>query len=265
MDFLIMSQNKIILNYPAHTHEMWEILLNIEGNGTALIDGIPYEFQPGTIFCIRPGIPHSKSAEKGFLDGCVLIRDFCFKSEKENVLVFHDDERRTFYSLFKAGLEFPFNPATDIYGERFLRCIVDAMQNLLSHWKQESLSNPEVLKVQKILSEHVKDASFDISSVLESTPYSPNHLRKIFRDQCGCSPLTYYHRLKVQLAKQLLLQNKSIMTVSEIARMCGFEDPYYFSRVFKKVEGISPLHFYLESSEATPPEAKQDFDIISSK
>ena len=76
IDFLIMSQNKKIFDSPAHTHEMWEIMLNIEENGIALIDGSPFEFQLGTIFCIHPGIPHSKSAEQDFLDGCVLIRDF---------------------------------------------------------------------------------------------------------------------------------------------------------------------------------------------
>ena len=169
MDFLVMSQNKKIYSYPSHSHEMWEILLNIEGNGTALIGGHEYEFHPGSIFCIRPGVLHSKSSEEGFVDGCVLIRDFCFRSEPEDVLEFRDDERQTFYSLFKVAFEYPMNPATDVYGERFLRSVTDAMQNLLSHWKQSTLLNPEVLRVQKILADHVEDKGFDVNRAISQT------------------------------------------------------------------------------------------------
>ena len=250
-----MSQNKKIYDYPIHSHELWEVLLNIEGSGTAVIDGIDYEFHPGTIFCIRPGIPHCKKSKNGFVDGSVLIRDFCFKSENSDVLVFNDDDRHTFYYLFKAALEYPMNPAKDFYAERFLRSVVDAMQNLLNHWKQTQLMNPEVLRVQRILAAHVEDLSFDINAVISKTSYSPNHFRKIFKDQCGYAPLQYYYQLKMQLAKKLILQNKSINTISEIAQMCGFEDPYYFSRVFKKVEGVSPIQFYHDSSRKVAEES----------
>ncbi|MBQ9031572.1 MAG: HAD-IA family hydrolase [Parasporobacterium sp.] len=259
MDFFVMSQNKKIYDYPTHSHEMWEILLNLEGSGTAVIGEQTYEFRPGTIFCIRPGIPHSKKSRKGFIDGSVLIRDFCFKSEPEDVLVFQDDERRTFDSLFRVAFEYPLNPSTDVYAERFLRCVVDAMQNLLSHWKQATLLNPEVIRAQKLLADHVAERQFEIHQVAESSAYSPNHFRKLFREQTGCSLLQYYQKLKVQLAKQLLLQNKSIMSVTEIASKCGFDDPYYFSRVFKKVEGVSPMQFYHESSQTTAREAKDGY------
>lgn len=149
MDFLVMSQNKKFYDYPMHDHEFWEILLNIEGSGTAIIDKQKYDFCPGTIFCIRPGIRHSKKAEDGFIDGSILLSDFCFKSEKENVLVFQDDARHSFYSLFMLAYEYPLNQATDIYAERFLRSILDAMQNLLCHWKDSTYKNPEVLRVKK--------------------------------------------------------------------------------------------------------------------
>ena len=262
MDFLVMGQNKKIYDFPMHRHEMWEILLNIEGEGTAVIGQQEYPFGPGTIFCIRPGISHCKRSKNGFIDGSVLIRDFCFKGEPEDVLVFQDDKRRSFYSLFQVAYEYPLNPSTDVYGERFLRSVTDAMQNLLSHWMQSTLLNPEVIKAQKLLADHVTDRDFDLNRVAESSAYSPNHFRKLFREQSGCSPLQYYQKLKIQLAKQLLLQNKSIMSVQEIAARCGFEDPYYFSRVFKKVEGVSPMQFYHESSRATVREAEQEFEYF---
>ena len=42
------------------------------------------------------------------------------------------------------------------------------------------------------------------------------------------------------------------MTINEIAEDCGFEDPYYFSRVFKKVTGLSPMQYYKQNTDVIP-------------
>ncbi len=52
------------------------------------------------------------------------------------------------------------------------------------------------------------------------------------------SPVKYITQLRVEKAKELLITNR--YKVSEIAEMCGFENVYYFSNVFKKQVGVSP-------------------------
>lgn len=51
----------------------------------------------------------------------------------------------------------------------------------------------------------------------------------------------YMHQLKIQQAKHLLLH--TAQSVQEIGQSVGYADPFYFSRIFKRVEGISPQHF----------------------
>jgi AraC-like DNA-binding protein len=60
----------------------------------------------------------------------------------------------------------------------------------------------------------------------------------------GITPLEYMTSLRMKKAESLL----STMwtreySVAEVARMCGFEDALYFSRVFKKTYGCSPSNF----------------------
>jgi len=50
--------------------------------------------------------------------------------------------------------------------------------------------------------------------------------------------------MSIEYAKQLMKINMpSTITIKQLAFMCGFEDPYYFSRVFKNSTGLSPVHY----------------------
>ena len=51
--------------------------------------------------------------------------------------------------------------------------------------------------------------------------------------------MNYYNLMKIKEAKKLLSKN----SVSEVSRLLSFNNPYYFSRVFKKYEGISPSEY----------------------
>jgi len=67
---------------------------------------------------------------------------------------------------------------------------------------------------------------------------SVSHFSDLFREQVHQSPLSYFTQLKIRAACRLLdLTGKPVKVV---AVETGYSDPYYFSRVFKKVMGISP-------------------------
>ena len=55
------------------------------------------------------------------------------------------------------------------------------------------------------------------------------------------SPRQYVTKMKIDYAKELLMINR--YNISEIAELCGFENVYYFSNVFKKQVGISPIAY----------------------
>lgn len=64
------------------------------------------------------------------------------------------------------------------------------------------------------------------------------HFSRLFKSLTGKSLFQYIHQVRIQKADSLL--HHSTMTISEIAEATGFNDIYYFSRVYKKKKAISP-------------------------
>jgi len=67
---------------------------------------------------------------------------------------------------------------------------------------------------------------------------SIRQLQRVFRDSMNTTPTTFIILIKLEAAAEMLKQNK--LTVSEVAYSVGFNDPAYFSRVFKKYFNMSP-------------------------
>ena len=67
------------------------------------------------------------------------------------------------------------------------------------------------------------------------------HFSRKFRETTGYSPIDYFIRLKIQKACELL--ESTDLKVGEIGRYLGYGDQYYFSRIFKKIMGISPTRY----------------------
>lgn len=84
----------------------------------------------------------------------------------------------------------------------------------------------------------------DFCGVLEVTP---QHLCLLFKKHLGHTPMEYLTGFRLSKAKALLIEHPE-NKVREIAYSCGFSDPNYFHRVFKKETGRTPGEFRLNPS-----------------
>ena len=80
-----------------------------------------------------------------------------------------------------------------------------------------------------------------MSFLAEKFNLSQSHFRKLFKGFTGLSPVEYRNGLRIERAKELLSRNT--VSVSEVALAVGIEDQFYFSRIFKEAEGVSPLRY----------------------
>ena len=77
-----------------------------------------------------------------------------------------------------------------------------------------------------------------LSDVADNAHISPSYFSKIFKDEMKGNFNTYLNRIRIQNSKKLLLDDA--VSLVDVAFLCGYEDQSYFSKVFKKMAGMSP-------------------------
>ena len=80
-----------------------------------------------------------------------------------------------------------------------------------------------------------------LDHMVQHSRLSKSHFIRLFKDQTGHSPMDYFIQLKMQHACMLLVFRE--LTISQIGMDLGYKDPYYFSRAFRKVIGMSPTEY----------------------
>jgi AraC-like DNA-binding protein len=90
-----------------------------------------------------------------------------------------------------------------------------------------------------------------LAELAEAASLSRAHFSTTFRRTMGQSPFTFLRRYRLQRAKELLHDER--LSVAEVAAAVGIPDPYYFSRAFRRTEGLSPRQ-YRQARRRAPSE-----------
>lgn len=233
-----------IPNCLLHSHEVWEIILNLDGFGTSQIGDVSYNFKPGTIICIPPNVPHSKSSDGKFKDIFMRVNDFPIRSNIE-VFSFIDDEEKSFETLIHLAYRF-FHKKEANY-MLIVNALYDSMYQLLLSWITDRPKNDSVELFKNELILNFTNPDFQIATAMKNTAYCSDYFRRCFKKDTGVTPMAYLTDLRIEYSKNLLKQKGNLkMNISEISLLAGFYDAHYFSRVFKNKVGISPLTYMLE-------------------
>jgi AraC-like DNA-binding protein len=104
-------------------------------------------------------------------------------------------------------------------------------------------SNWIVEDVCRYIEEHIADP-LTLQQIALYACVSPAYLNRLFRSSLGISVMKYVAHHRMEMAKQLLSgMDANVLPIRELSALVGFQDPAYFSRVFKKWEGVSPEVF----------------------
>ncbi|MCP1358136.1 ABC transporter substrate-binding protein [Aneurinibacillus migulanus] len=98
-------------------------------------------------------------------------------------------------------------------------------------------------RTKEYMEEHYND-NVTIDQLARMTEISPKYFVDLFKKTYGISAIDYLTELRINRAKQFMAQTN--VKLQDVARQVGYNDPFYFSRKFKKEVGVSPT-VYMKS------------------
>lgn len=252
--------------YDGEEHEGWEFVYVEDGQIMAKADDRSYVLKKGELVCHKPREFHAIAPYHGSAD--VII--FCFTSSNGDMQFFNDKilfvtQRQKSYlhdiAAFGSRVFLPKDPL--LIGEdggmdpdeRAPAELIQMLFNTLELLILSLMSSDGTRKEKRVESYALhlqrKTLTANIRSYLEENlhqkillsdisrhvSYSPSTLKRIFREETGSSIMQYLCDIRIERAKELLVEG---MNVTEVAQEVGFETLNYFSTVFKKKAGISP-------------------------
>lgn len=114
-------------------------------------------------------------------------------------------------------------------------------EGIKSENKEYAKRNAVFSKATSFIFDHYTEPTLSIQEIAKNLDISEVHLRRIFKVSANISPAKYINYLRLEKAKNML--HSSNLTIAEIADSVGFNDQFYFSRLFKKETGLSPVSY----------------------
>lgn len=160
-----------------------------------------------------PGKP-----EKYRLDGVMDFEDFCQKLCRQSLLDTPQEQYRTLALFYRA---------------------LDGICEAEKTAADDDTALQRIAPAVDYLQDHIYDAALRIGELHIFCGLSDTYFRKLFIAHFGISPKQYVLQLRLRRARDILAQGE-YSTVSQVAKQVGFEDPLYFSKLFRAAYGCTP-------------------------
>ncbi len=230
----------------------WILIYCTDGRGWCAVNDTKFDVKTDNAVLIPAGVPHAYAADERLPWTIYWVhiigehaRDYgaalgvstdapLLSLKHGGQLIHHFDE---FYSVLTSG----FTPA-----------VLLALSTSLAHFLGElnlrqCRGGQQDVALEDSLRETIEFMRLNIygtvtlTELAEYARLSVSHYTSRFHALTGLPPVGFFIDLKMRKAAELL--HDPDRKIKEVASMLGFNDPYYFSRCFKKTMGCSPLHY----------------------
>ncbi|WP_461811403.1 AraC family transcriptional regulator [Faecalimonas sp.] len=253
--------------FSGESHDFWEFLYVDKGKVSVQANDRQYTLTVGDIIFHKPNEFHAIQSVSKKSPNLVAISFYCHSPAIKSFHNFHCTltlAERTLISkiIIKAKNTFssplhipsveqvklsenaPFGAQQliSLYLELlFITLKRNHLENsVFSSHAHSSVKNNLPEEISDFMKRHICDA-LTIPSICETFSISRSVLHTIFTTQYNCSPMSYFQKLKIDYAKELLRSKK--MNCTEVAHHLSFSSLQYFSKQFKKAVGMSPSEY----------------------
>jgi AraC-like DNA-binding protein len=244
-----------------HCHDYLEMSIVIDGAVNYVIGEEESRIDKNTILLFNPGVYHHETYDDGMSSTQIHIgfRNFSLQGVprdnfpfKSSIIKLNDYEP-DFFKVCQDILVEKSNgcPGYDLMLKTLvMKLIIFILRDSgttqletnalkLSYEEQEKQTIVNDI-IGYLEAHHTEEVSL---TTLSQTLYiSPTYISRVFKAETGESPINYLIKLRLERAKTLL-ENDPTITVKAAANQVGYNDAYYFSKLFKKYYGAAPSAF----------------------
>lgn len=233
--------------------EEYILIYCIDGEGQVEVDNSIYDLSPNSFFFIPP---HQAHHYRSSTENPWSIYWVHFKGRVADGLFQKFIARKGLHTgtiAFSENHVENFMKAIDLCNDRFSLDQIEysslLIKNFIVHLIYTEICeiiHPEEDRVENALA-YMKsnlDQEIKIHDLSSRFHLSVSRFSELFKERTGYSPIQYLILIRIQKACQLL--HFTDLSVKEISTKVGFEDQYYFSRMFKKIMGLSPIKYRQE-------------------
>jgi len=249
-----------------HNHDNPSIVYIISGSCTYKINDQLYPVKKGDVIICNPGVYHgcTLSQDEEMFEFHIGFTDIYFNHMAPNFLISPSTVpvitmskyEQEFYKCYNEIVleQERHEPGTGlILKSLIMKLIVILLRE--THFVDKTgtscLYNPEYYEradlVNSIISYINENYASNISleKISKNMYLSPVYISRIFKEETGDSPINYLINVRLNKAHELLSEGR--LSISAIAKTIGYQDAYYFSKLYKKHFGCPPSSDMIKS------------------
>ncbi|GGH23417.1 AraC family transcriptional regulator [Paenibacillus segetis] len=234
-----------------------ELIFFTGGKGNVVIGKKSYQLKEGMLFYICPDVLHSieidteipicfqsvhfSYANVSFNEGKWSVCD-----EVQMLSLDAAQHLKDYYQiedLFKKLLDC-WNaklPGYEFMSKTLLQQLFIAIAQNVKKQNQNYATSLKIEKIIQYMNQHMNHR-VTLTELADLVQLSSTYLSRAFKVVTGYSVIEYFNKMKMDKAKEMILEGDK--KIKEVAGELGFTDEFYFSRIFKRIEGISPSEYY---------------------
>jgi len=228
--------------------EEYILIYCVEGTGCIHVRDCKYEVNAQEAFCIPCRTRHKYYASEENPWSILWVH---FKGENVKYFPVEDcniiqilsraagNRIMTLFQILFRALERNYTQGNFIYISQVLSLILSEIY-FREKADEVSKQNKHVTTVIRYMYRHIHE-NLRLEDLSREFDLSKSYINAIFKKYANRAPIDFFINLKMQEACKLL--KSTDLYIGEISSMLGYEDPYYFSRIFKKVTGVSPREY----------------------
>lgn len=262
-------------HFPGESHDFWEMVYVDSGNVLINAGKSQHALKQGELIFHKPNEFHTISSDTKTPSN-VFVISFVTTSKamiwfREKKMRLPEKLRNYIKTLIEEGkntFDLPFNnpglrelklnDVSPFGGQQIIRTTLEQLLIMLIRQQEEKAKKPHIFPDKESMDNHLVSSVIElmndniygkitVDDICHNLNYSKTYISKIFNKNCGYTIIEYYTRLKIKEAKKLMRENA--YTIAEISNKLSFNNPHYFSRVFKKVANMTPSEYLNSVSE----------------